>query len=280
MTQPSELLFLESMLYVLSAPTGIPIYDFNFRAFFPCRTPWQRKGEVAAVARIGAFDDYEATFSSLLSEGIRLIHSPEEHVRSSQLSGWYSLIEEMTPRSHWFSEPPSAKQIEQLFHWPVFMKGIRQTSRHQRSLSIIRSREQFELAAKAYKSDPILRWQPVVVREYATLRSVDESDSSHIPASFEFRTFWWRDQYVGAGRYWWESRPYDWNADERTEGLKLAQEAARRVNVPFLVVDLAMTAAGRWIVIECNDAQESGYAGVSPIGLWQNILAIERSHAP
>lgn len=32
----------------------------------------------------------------------------------------------------------------------------------------------------------------------------------------------------------------------------------------------------RWIVIECNDAQESGYAGASAIGIWQNILTIER----
>ena len=47
------------------------------------------------------------------------------------------------------------------------------------------------------------------------------------------------------------------------------------MNVPFLVVDLAMTATGRWIVIECNDGQESGYAGVSPIGLWQTILKTE-----
>jgi hypothetical protein len=33
---------------------------------------------------------------------------------------------------------------------------------------------------------------------------------------------------------------------------------------------------GRWIVIECNDGQESGYAGVSPIGMWQHIVEIER----
>lgn len=39
-----------------------------------------------------------------------------------------------------------------------------------------------------------------------------------------------------------------------------------------MVIDLAMTATGEWIVIECNDAMESGYAGVSPLGLWQSLL--------
>jgi len=49
--------------------------------------------------------------------------------------------------------------------------------------------------------------------------------------------------------------------------------------VPFLVVDVAITAKGRWIVIECNDAQESGYAGVSPLALWTSILgAADRMH--
>lgn len=29
-------------------------------------------------------------------------------------------------------------------------------------------------------------------------------------------------------------------------------------------------------MIECNDAQESGYAGVSPLSLWQSILDLNR----
>jgi len=48
-------------------------------------------------------------------------------------------------------------------------------------------------------------------------------------------------------------------------------------DVLVLVVDVAQSIDGRWIVIECNDGQESGYAGVSPIGLWQNIIALEKA---
>ncbi len=40
-----------------------------------------------------------------------------------------------------------------------------------------------------------------------------------------------------------------------------------------------MTARGDWIVIECNDAMESGHAGASPLGMWQSILdAIGKTH--
>ena len=34
----------------------------------------------------------------------------------------------------------------------------------------------------------------------------------------------------------------------------------------------ARTADGRWIVIECNDAQESGHAGIPPQRLWRAVL--------
>jgi hypothetical protein len=47
--------------------------------------------------------------------------------------------------------------------------------------------------------------------------------------------------------------------------------------VPFLVVDVAQDVDGRWWVIECNDGQEAGYAGVSPFALWQRVVELERA---
>jgi hypothetical protein len=116
-----------------------------------------------------------------------------------------------------------------------------------------------------------------VCREYVPLRHVEDPYPDRIPSSFEFRTFWWKRHLVGYGRYWWEGKPYDWSEKEKVGGLVVAKEAATRISVPFLVIDIAQTVEGRWIVIECNDGQESGYAGASPIGIWQNILTIEKS---
>jgi glutathione synthase/RimK-type ligase-like ATP-grasp enzyme len=55
-----------------------------------------------------------------------------------------------------------------------------------------------------------------------------------------------------------------------------AREAARRIGVVFVVMDIAQTASGKWVVIEVNDAQECGYAGVPPRELWGEISALER----
>ena len=278
MSQHGELHLVANVLHVLVLQTGIRIYDFDFRTYFPCQSPERTSPDKKVIARLGAIEDYNDAYATLLGKGIRLLHTPEEHVRCSQLPGWYGLIQEFTPRSQWYADIPTVQQIEKEFRWPIFVKGVRQTSRHQKSLSIIHDAEQYEVVVAEYRADPILRWQPMVVREFMALRNLENTESDRIPSSFEFRTFWWNGQCVGTGRYWWEGRRYDWNTVERQEGISLAEKVARRVAVPFLVVDLAMTSDGGWIVIECNDGQESGYAGVTPLGLWTRIIEIEQGN--
>lgn len=272
-----ELLQLDETLWIWTKSIGVGIYDFDFRRYFPCRQPWQRPTEVTAIGRCGAFGDYAGQYQELLSKGIRLVHTPAQHHLASELSEWYPLLEDLTPPSKVYQETPSGEEVAGDFAFPVFVKGTRQTSRHQKSLSVANSPAEFDQLMQRYAQDSILHWQSVVVRQLVPLRLVERGGPDQLDRSFEFRTLWWNSKLVGAGRYWWEDKRYDWSAQEQCEGLRIAETAAARVSVPFLVIDVAITAAGEWIVIECNDGQESGYAGISPIALWQNILDCERS---
>jgi hypothetical protein len=56
---------------------------------------------------------------------------------------------------------------------------------------------------------------------------------------------------------------------------ELAITVAKRLNVTFPCSNIAKIEEGKWIVIEVNDAQESGYAGVSPVYMWQKIIEKE-----
>jgi hypothetical protein len=275
----TEILRLEDTLWLMVRQVGVPIYDFNFRDWFHTHSPYNPPEKIEAVARVGAAADYDRFFSECKADGVSLINSPEEHLRASQLNVWYPPLEDLTPHSVCFQGRPSLKEVKAHFNWPVFMKGARQTSRHQRELSLIESDSDFLAAMACYAADPILGWQDVVCRKFVPLRPLADAevDATKMPRRFEFRTFWWKGHLAGAGRYWWEGIAYDWTVSERTAGLEVAGEAARRVDVPFLVVDIAQTEAGHWIVIECNDGQESGFAGVSPFGLWQKIIDLEKA---
>lgn len=274
--RPPNLTLIEDTLYVVDATIGMSKYDMEFTHHFACRHPTQLDGEIVAVARLGAAPDYAARYEALLEWGVRLIHSPEEYERASLLPRWYPLLEGLTPQSHWFEAPPEAAQIEALLTcYPIFLKGERQTSRHSREQSIIEGPAQLRRVLGEWGADPILGWQRVVARQYLALRPVGRDLGAGLPHVFEFRSFWWRGQCVGIGPYW-STPPYALSARERVDALARGAEAARRVDVPFLVLDLAQTVDGEWVVIECNDGQDSGYMGVDRVQLWRRIVEIER----
>jgi ATP-grasp domain, R2K clade family 3 len=266
---------VQNRLGVVTRPVGVATYDFDFRGLLECRTPFDFPSGLPTVARIGAIPDYPEFFDQCQTLGFQLVHSPGDHERCSTLPAWYPLIESDTPRSRWYREIPALPEVESDFTLPVFIKGARQTSKHKASASIVRSRSDYELAVAHFRSDPILHWQEFVCREFADLRPVAGGAQGKVPASFEFRTFWWKRELVGAGRYWLDAVAYDWSASERSDALEVARRAVNAVDCTFLVVDLAQRTDGRWIVIECNDGMESGYAGASPIGIWQAIVAHE-----
>jgi len=263
---------INERLWMVTAPTHVPIYDFDFRGYFECRCPYDVVEGMPAVARVGAIGDYEVMYRRLLAEGIQLVNTPEQHDRASNLPIWYPFLAGRTPRSRWFDVFPEFEELEAEFGLPLFLKGSRQTSRHRADLSIIRSREDYLRAVEIYQRDPILHWQQFVCREFVPLRSVNGGDPAKLPASFEFRSFWWQGKHVGSGRYWQEAAPYDWTSSERASALALAESAARDLDCGFLVIDLAMSREGAWTIIECNDGMESGYAGVPPFLLWGNVM--------
>lgn len=262
---------LEGKLWIAVKPTGIPAYDYEFERTFACRHAWRIEQEIVAVARMGAAQDYAVRYCELLAIGIRLVHSPEEYARTSYLPNWYPLIHDLTPKSVWFEQLPSIEEVEVHFRWPVFIKGERQTNRHSRKQCIIESSAHLTQVMSEWKQHPILAWQRVVCREYLPLRQIGAPSGDTLPKSFEFRTFWWRNECVGVGHYW-VSETYKPTDTELAAIQQIAGGAARRLNVTFLVVDVAQTQSGDWIVIEVNDGQDSGYAGVNPMLMWRNIL--------
>jgi hypothetical protein len=261
---------VENKLVVVSEEIGVSVYDFAFDLHFSCSHPHFIEGEEPCVLRVGPIADYTGEFSDKLGMGLRLINSPAEHGLASELVRWYPLISELTPRTQVFESLPSADEIEASFGWPIFLKGSRQTSKHNPELSVIESRSHYERAVQAYRSDPILHWQKPVVREFVSLEPVAGSVPGKVRPSVEYRSFWWYGECVGWGRYWYQVAPYD--CVDAEDGLAVAHQAAVGLKVPFLVVDFARTSDGRWIVIECNDAQESGYAAIPPHELWRRVL--------
>jgi len=258
-------------LSVFTLPTGSAAYDFDIRRYLPVRSIQSFESVGPALLRIGAIRDYRALEAQASELGASLLQSAEQNRTVAELSGWYPILQDLTPRSVWYEELPTAERVEQDLGWPVFVKGERQTNRHRISTSLARSRDEFERILGVWKDDEILHWQRMACREWVELQPVGKAVGDAVQPSAEIRCFFFQGQLVGSGVYWAKEswRP---TTRQQADALRVAELAAERLSVPFVAVDVALTVDQRWIVIECNDAQESGYAGVAPMPMWQRII--------
>ena len=257
---------------LLQRTTGNDVYDFNFRNDFECRSVIA-EADVPVLLHIGAVEDYAGIESLLDDLGMKLLVPEAEHLRCSTIEKWYPVLKDRTPYTKIYDELPEAEEIIKDFSFPVFIKGNRQTNRHKRSQCIIEDAEQYNRLREEWKRDPVLSWQRVAVREYIPLMEIDsESFPDQVPVSYEFRFFYFEGKCMAYGPYWYIGRKYSLSETELPEVLKLTDWAAKRLGVAFPAIDVAKTVSGEWIIIEVNDAQESGFVGINPLVLWNNTI--------
>ena len=121
--------------------------------------------------------------------------------------------------------------------------------------------------------DSVLSWQKPVVREYVPLVTIDDTSyTDMVPVSYEFRFFYFEGKCVAYGPYWCQGTVYSLEQEDIVNVMELTDWVAEKLNVTFPAIDVAKTSAGEWIIIEVNDAQESGFAGVNPFVLWSNVF--------
>lgn len=204
---------------------------------------------------------------------MELLVSEEEHLRCSTIEKWYPLLQERTPFTMIYDNLPHIDELLEYFSLPVLIKGNRQTNRHKKAQSIIEDAASYKKLQNIWNQDKVLSWQKVAIREYVPLQEVDkDSFPDMVPISYEFRFFYFQKKCMAFGSYWNIGTTYSLTNDELKEILPLTNWVANKLDVNFVAIDVAKTASGKWILIEVNDAQESGYTGVNPLILWNNVI--------
>lgn len=268
----SDDFFSIGKISILNRTTNNDRYDYNFRNNLDCRSIVSET-ENPVLLHIGAIEDYAGIETYLEENGMKLLIHEAEHLRCSTIEKWYPSLKEKTPFTIVYDELPPIDELLKDFSFPVFIKGNRQTNRHKKSQCIIEDAEAYERLCLEWEKDPVLHWQKVAVREYVPLLTVDDvSFPDQVPISYEFRFFYFEGKCMGYGPYWYMGHTYTMLPEDIAPALELADWAAERLMVSFPAIDLAKTASGEWIIIEVNDAQESGFVGLNPIPLWKNTI--------
>jgi hypothetical protein len=222
---------------------------------------------------------YAAVHAAARAKNLRLVNSPEEHLRAQEFDRAYPLLGDLTPKSIIVTSPDECAAAGRKLNFPVFVKGAVQ-SRKLRGWKACVAENEAELAGLArvllFELDERTRGR-VIVRELARLRHARVS-AQGFPFGREYRVFILKGEIVGLGYYWEGDDPLMTLSDgERRIVSELALEAAARLGVPYVAVDIGQCEDGRWIVIETGDAQFSGISRISPIQLWSNLQQVGES---
>ncbi len=234
---------------------------------------------IGRYAFLPFYGEMEADLANL---GSRPINSYAQHRYIAEMAYCEDLADVTFPTWFRFEDVPQA-----LRSGPFVVKG-RTNSRkfewHQKMYA-----PNFQAAVRIgaeLACDGLIGQQGIVIRQFVPLE-VFETSVSGVPLANEWRIFYWRGARLAHGYYW--GNIDDWapveraRADFEAHGLPFADSVAARIadKAPFVVIDIARTAEGRWLVVELNDGSQAGLNGtVSPrelFGALARRLALEAS---
>jgi len=241
----------------------LPAHD-AFRYGAPGRALW-----IGYIPPPGRYAEIHAAAAAAF---IGLPNSPEEHRRATELDAAYPRLVGITPETLWASTAAEAEAASAALGAPVFLKGAVKSDKEAGPEACFADGPGAArtLAARLLSS-PRARGR-VAIRRAVPLRSAGAAPNG-FPMAHEWRVFTLHGEPLASSRYWQTEAIA---AAAPAGALALAAEASRRLDVPFLAVDIAELADGdrwppRYTVVDVGDGQFSGLCGISAFPLWARV---------
>ncbi len=204
-------------------------------------------------------DELEADLANL---GSRLVNTLAQHRYVADLDYYEDFRDVTFPTWFRFADVPNALR-EQAF----VVKGRTNSRKFEWGSKMYAPNFQQAVRIGAeLMNDGLIGSQGVVLRQFVPLE-VFETSVTGLPLTNEWRLFYYRGQRLAHGYYW--GNIDDWSPVERARadfeatGLAFADQLAQRLTdkVPFVVLDIAKTESGQWVLVELNDGCQAGLNG-------------------
>jgi hypothetical protein len=207
------------------------------------------------------------------ARGIRLVNSPAQHQRALEGDRALALLGNLTPETVVVTAPVQCAAAAAQLGFPLFVKGVVKSRKEAGwTACVATTLPELQLLVTQTLAREAMTRGRVLVRRVVPLRYV-EGALGDFPISREYRVFLYREHVLAFGFYWEEYRDaWRFSASDEQALLVVAREAARRLRVPLLIVDVAQEESGAWVVIEVGDAQFAGLSQVPPLQLWSGLL--------
>lgn len=222
------------------------------------------------IARYSALPFYKELSEDLASKGAVLINTLHQHNFIADLTRWYSVLFELTPKT-WYKLDSLPEK-----GGPYILKGVTNSKKqlwHTHMFAIDKT-----AAIRVHSrlcEDGLIGDQQIIIRQYVPLVTYGHGIGG-VPITKEFRFFVVCGKIMCGGFYWSS------NIDQVPEvplvsevPLNFLKKVVYRIgnSANFYSLDVAQTASGDWIVIEINDGQMSGLSENQPLEFYRALKA-------
>lgn len=223
--------------------------------------------DALVIGRYSVLPFYKELEQDLKIQGSTLINSYMDHDFIASFD-WYYQLEDLTPKTYFLLEHvPKNKG-------PFVVKGKTNSRKHQWSTKMFAKdfAEAVRIHYELLNDDALISQQGTVIREYVELENFGYGINGQ-PFANEWRCFFYKGQLLSYGYYWVNGDFVPEKSAFDKEAMDFVLMAADRIkeDCSFYVIDIARTKAGKWIVIEVNDGQQSGLSGNDPEELYKNL---------
>ena len=201
-------------------------------------------------------ETYRRFHQGLLERGYRLVSSPEQYAAVTYFPNYYPKIRGCSPPAVWTDAPDpflAWSTSRKLGDGPFVLKDHVKSAKHRWHDACFvpkgSSREQFERIAENLKEEQGSSFhRGFVVKQYVPLRARGDGPREY-PQCEEYRLFFWKGRLLVASHYHrLPDNPVDWSPFEA---------AALNFDAPFFTIDVALTEAGDWIVVDMGAGESS-----------------------
>ncbi len=218
------------------------------------------------------YEEYELVYEILKKNDLELINKPSEYSKSEYFDQFYPFIKEYTIESEITTNLMEAKEAVNRLGYPVFLKGtIQSLKKYGWDNCVAYSEEELEAVFEKLNREKDFSLGKIVIRQFTKFR-YNEIAGNGIPRAHEYRFFVLNQKIIDYSFYWNGTNPFKLSALDLERLKIIVLEIAKRINVPFISVDLGETLEDGWKVIEIGDGQFSDIRNISPFKMWNTIL--------
>ena len=221
------------------------------------------------IPRYSALPFYKELEADVKHRGGQLINSHTEHCYVADIGNWYEDLKEFTPET-WHERNMYVLPEK----GPYVLKGATNSKKNWWKTMMYAETKQDAIAVHSRLcADGLIGDQDIYIRRYIPLVRY-MTGLQEQPITKEFRFFAYKGEILSGGYYWSshaeEIKPLPSIQDVPIEFLNKVLNIIKD-KIPFVVIDVAETESGKWIVIELNDGQMSGISENDPEDLYSNL---------